>query len=618
MVKELEGSLWNRLEGLLLRVQRPSRYIGGEWNSHMDGSGGIKVALAYPDVYEIGISNIGLAILYEVINGMDGAVCERVYSPWVDMEEEMRKAGIPLFTLETHRPVKDFDIFGISIPHELTYTNILNLIDLAGVPIRSVDRTDGPLIIGGGGGSSNPEPLAEFFDLFVLGEAEETLVSLVELVAKVKGEGLGREKILDEAVNISGIYRPDAYRVEFDGDGMVGSITTDGSVPEKVSKTIVDMDRWCLPQRPLVPFCEPVHDRINIELFRGCTRGCRFCQAGMIYRPVRERTPGNVVKMVNDLAGKTGHDSLSLCSLSSVDYTRFEDVVPKVSEFCGYWDMDLSFPSIRMDAASVEMVANVNKGGRMGSTFAPEAGSERLRKAINKPVSEDEMVEAIVYGIKAGNKRFKLYFMIGLPTETEDDVKEISSLVFRLKDEVKGRGLQPPGFNISVSVFVPKPHTPFQWAPQETLETIQRKQEILKSTLRARGIKLSWHDSEATVVEGLLARGDRRLGKVIERVWKAGGRFENWSECFDYSRWEDSWKEEGLDPLPLLHREREKEEIFPWDHLDYGLDRSFLHNEYISSKAGEQTPDCRSGECSNCGVCPGLNTEVTLKGEWRS
>ncbi|MBN2169335.1 MAG: TIGR03960 family B12-binding radical SAM protein [Actinobacteria bacterium] len=618
MAEELEESLWKRLEGLLPRVQRPSRYIGGEWNSHVIEPGGIRVALAYPDVYEIGISNIGLSILYEVINGMDGACCERVYSPWLDMEEEMRKAGIPLFTLETHRPVKDFDIFGISIPHELTYTNILNLIDLAGVPVRSTDRNEGPLIVGGGGGSSNPEPLAEFFDLFILGEAEEALSSLVELTATVKGEGRGKQKILDEAVNINGVYRPDGYRVEYDGDGLVRSIMPGGSVPDRAQKAIVDMDGWCLPQRPLVPFCEPVHDRINIELFRGCTRGCRFCQAGMIYRPVRERTPGNVVKMVSDLAGKTGHDSLSLCSLSSVDYTRFEDVVSKVAEFCEYWDMDLSFPSIRMDASSVEMVSKVNKGGRMGSTFAPEAGSERLRKAINKPISEREMVEAIVHGMNAGNKRFKLYFMIGLPTETEEDVKEISRLVFKLRDQVKSRGLPPPGFNISVSVFVPKPHTPFQWSPQDTLEAIQRKQEILKSTLRARGIKLSWHDSEASIVEGMLARGDRRFGKIVERAWKAGERFDNWSECFDYSRWEESWKEEGLDPLPLIHRERGKEEIFPWDHLDYGLDKSFLHDEYMKSKAGETTPDCRSDECSNCGVCSDLNTKVILKGKWGS
>lgn len=616
MKKESNGGLQEALESILLRVQKPSRYIGGEWNSHTEPFPGTSVAFAYPDVYEIGTSNVGLSILLEVVNDIDGATAERVYSPWLDMEHEMRTAGIPLFSLESHRPVKDFDIFGISIPHELAYTNIINLIDLAGLPVRASERKDGPIVIGGGGGSSNPEPIAEFFDLIVLGEGEEAVTSIVELVSMAKEEGWDRRRILSTAVKIKGVYKPDGYKIEYGENGVITRITPDCDVPGKVVKNIVDMDEWCYPKNPVVPFCEAVHDRINIELFRGCLRGCRFCQAGMIYRPVRERTPGEVVKMANDIAGTTGHDCISLCSLSSVDYTRFEDVVPKVSEICNYWNMDLSFPSIRMDGSSVELVSKANKSGRVGLTFAPEAGNERLRRVLNKPIDELDMVEAIVHGMDAGSRRFKLYFMIGLPTETDDDVKEIGSLVFRLRDRVKGRGYPLPGFNISVSVFVPKPHTPFQWVPQDKLEDIERKQGIIRSSLRARGIKLSWHDSKASIVEGFLARGDRRLAGVVEKVWEAGGRFDNWSECFDYSRWEKAWREAGIDPGFYLWRERPENETFPWDHLDYGLDKSFLYDEYRRGINFEVTDDCRSGICTKCGVCEKLDTEVALKGVW--
>lgn len=616
MEKDNDESLWGAIESILLRVQKPSRYIGGEWNSRGKQIYGTTVAFAYPDVYEIGISNVGLSILMEVVNSIEGASAERVYSPWLDMEKEMRGAGIPLFTLETHRPVSDFDIFGISIPHELAYTNILNLIDLAGLPLRSVERNEGPIVVGGGGGSSNPEPLAEYFDLIVLGEAEEAVTSLVELVSKGKKDGWDRRRIINEAVDIRGIYKPGGYKVDYGENGLIAGVTAEDGTPPRVEKNIVDLDDWCYPKNPVVPFCEPVHDRINIELFRGCLRGCRFCQAGMIYRPVRERTPGEVVKMASDIAGTTGHDCISLCSLSSVDYTRFEDVVPKVSEICSYWDMYLSFPSIRMDGSSVEMVSHANKSGSMGLTFAPEAGTERLRRVLNKPISESDMVEAIVHGMSSGSRRFKLYFMIGLPTETDDDVKEIGDLVFRLRDKVKSRGYSLPGFNISVSVFVPKPHTPFQWVPQEKLEAVERKQGILRSILRVRGIKLSWHDSKSSVVEGLLARGDRRLGRVVENVWRAGGRFDNWSECFDYALWEKSWLEEGIEPGFYLWRERSGDEIFPWDHLDYGLDKKFLYEEYRRSTEQEITDDCRAGTCSGCGVCPNLDTEVKLKGTW--
>jgi radical SAM family uncharacterized protein len=611
------GDIWERLESILLLVERPSRYLGGEWNAPRIEPGGTTIALAYPDVYEIGMSNIGLAILREVVNDIDGACAERVYSPWIDMEAEMRSAGIPLFSLETHRPVSGFDIFGISIPHELTFTNILNLIDLAGIPLRSRHRTDGPLVVGGGCGTANPEPLAEFFDLFVLGEGEEALQALVELVARGKKEGWNRSRMLEEAARLTGVYRPACYEVDYLDSGVVKSITPTGGVPATVRKELVDINHWLLPEKPIVPFCEAVHDRLNVELFRGCTRGCRFCQAGMTYRPVRERSAAEVLGLVDRLTGVTGYDELSLCSLSSTDYTRIDEVASRVVEICESRGVTMSLPSLRMDGMSAQIAARLDKGGRGGLTFAPEAGSERLRRVINKPISESDMADALINAVRAGRRRVKLYFMIGLPTETDQDVEEIGRLVFRMRDAVKNAKLPPPSFNVSVSTFVPKAHTPFQWSAQETMEGVDRKQNILKSSLRARSVNLSWHDRFMSEVEGLLSRGDRRLSRVVERVWAEGGRFDSWSEHFDFAKWEDAWRREGFDPDFYLRRERDLEEVVPWEHIDFGVDKQFLKEEYGRALGGRVSADCRDGVCLECGVCSGLNTEISLNGEWR-
>ncbi|HEY5532853.1 MAG TPA: TIGR03960 family B12-binding radical SAM protein [Candidatus Anoxymicrobiaceae bacterium] len=616
MNKIAPDDLWGRLEPLLLRVERPSRYLGGEWNAPRVDLAGISVALAYPDVYELGTSNLGLAILQEVVNDIDGACAERVYSPWVDMEAEMRSAGVPLFSLETHRPVASFDIFGISIPHELTYTNILNLIDLAGLPLHAADRTDGPLVVGGGCGTANPEPLAEFFDLFALGEGEEAIGSLVELVRRGKEKGWSRDRTLTETSGLPGFYRPSDYEVAYNDDGTIGEISPVADANASVRKNIVDLDRWLYPKRPIVALCEAVHDRVNVELFRGCTRGCRFCQAGMIYRPVRERSAGEIALMVDRLAESTGHDEVSLSSLSSTDYTRIDEVAERVAEICRERGMIMSLPSLRMDGMSASLAARLDKGGRGGLTFAPEAATERLRRTINKPITEQDMADAILNAVRAGRRRVKLYFMIGLPTETDEDVAEISKLVFRLRDAVKKEGLPPPSLNVSVSTFVPKPHTPFQWFGQERMEDVGRKQDILKSTLRARSVNLSWHDREMSTVEGFLSRGDRRLGGVIERVWSAGARFDSWSEQFDLERWRSAWQAERLDPDFYVHRERGEHEVLPWDHLDFGLDKRFLFQEYEKAATGEISNDCRDGSCLDCGVCPDIDTEVVLKGNW--
>ncbi|MDD5448780.1 MAG: TIGR03960 family B12-binding radical SAM protein, partial [Actinomycetota bacterium] len=596
-----EESLWKKVEDVIGEVQKPSRYIGGEWNAPEIKKKEISVALAYPDIYEIGISSLGLAILQEVVNDTPVASAERVYSPWVDMEEKMRANDIPLFSLETHRPICDFDLFGISLPHELTYTNVLNLIDLAGLPLRASERLRGPIVVGGGCQASNPEPIADFFDLFVLGEGEEPLVELVEIIAKGKREGWSREKILEKASLLPGVYRPSSYQVTYDSSGKIQAIEHGGPGSQTVSKRLADINKWLYPRRQIVPFCEATHDRVNIELFRGCGRGCRFCSAGMIYRPPREREVEKVVELIEELVLGTGYDEVSLCSLSSTDYSQFDRLIDESKELRERLNISFSLPSLRMEPSAVERWLSLGRGRKGSLTFAPEAGSERLRWVINKPIREEEMMEALRKAVVGGRRRIKLYFMIGLPTETSQNVVEIAELVHRMRKFLRQDGFMVPAFNVSVSTFVPKPHTPFQWMAQEKMEDVRAKQEILKRALRGKGIRLSWNDPKSTFVEGLLSRGDRQLCRLVERVWRLGERFDSWSECFDFSKWKSAWEEEEINPFSYVYRERDTAEVLPWDHLDFGLDKSFLVKEYESALKGEIVPDCRI-ECPECGV----------------
>jgi len=610
--RSMAGSLWDQIEPLLLRVERPSRYLGCEWNAPKVKEGDFRVVVAYPDIYEVGVSNLGLAIIQEVVNLLDGVSCERVFSPSTDMEEELRKEKIPLFSLESHRPVGSCDIFGISIPHELTYTNILNLIYLANLPVRASEREDGPIIVGGGYGTVNPEPLADFFDLFVLGEAEESFAELVELVKALKGKK-GRQEIIEEASKIPGIYRPIDFEFSYLEDGRIAAVRFRGGENASLKKRLVDLDKHLRPSRPIVPFCEAVHDRLNVEIFRGCTRGCRFCQAGMVYRPVRERSAHLVERMIQEALQITGYDEVSLCSLSSTDYTEIKRVVSDLKNICKRMQVNITLPSLRMDGFSVEIASGLNAAGSI--TFAPEAATERLRRVLNKPIGEAEMIEAVVKAVRHGKRRIKLYFMIGLPTETDKDVSEIPKLIFRLRDAIRAEGLAPPAFNISVSSFVPKAHTPFQWCAQETLASLEGKQRMLRSALQVRGVNLSWHDRYMSTVEGLLSRGDRRLGRVIETAWRKGAKFDSWSEHFRFSVWEESCLENGVDIEFYLHRERDPDEIFPWDHLHFGPSKDFLFREYRRALSSELTVDCRFGDCYGCGACENNKKSHLLKGE---
>lgn len=612
---EVERFLREELAG----VTRPGRYLGVEVNGYRKDFDGAAVtcALVYPDAYEIGMSHLGLLVLYEEINERADAMADRAYLPWVDMQERLLARKVPLFGLESRRPLASFDLVGITLQHELTYANVVRILDLAGMPLFSRERGEGdPLVVGGGPGALNPEPLAELFDLLVLGEGEEVIHELLDALRDWKGGGKrGRAAFLRGCSSIPGVYVPSLYEVRYRPDGTLDGVEPLGGAPLPVRKrTVADLDAHRHPRRPVVPLVEAVHDRCSLEIFRGCTRGCRFCQAGMVYRPPRERDEDLLFGWGRELVENTGCDELSLTSLNSADYTRILSLSDRLSGEMEARRVAVSLPSLRTDTFSVQLASRLRRVKRTGLTFAPEAASARMRAAINKGVTDEDLLAAVAAAYREGWRRIKLYFMVGLPGEEEEDVEEIPVLVRRIMREGDG-GAPPRGLRLTVSVstFVPKPHTPLQWARQMSLPEIARRHFILKDGLRARGVAFKWHTREMSYLEGVLSRGDRRLLAAVMAASREGC-FDDWSEFFSWERWRLALEGAGLDPAWYVERERGRGEVLPWDHLFPGVDRDFLWEEYRKAAAGEATPDCRFGDCAECGACSPPRAGLRLLG----
>ncbi len=588
---------------ILYQVTRPARYTGAEWNSLVKDweQTFIRVALAYPDLYEIGMSNMALPILYDQLNAQPDVLAERVYAPWVDIEAQLRKCAIPLLSIESGHQLKEYDIIGFSLGYELTYTNVLNMLDLAQIPVLSQARDDTyPLIMAGGTCVFNPEPMADFIDLFVIGEGEEILLELINCLRDGKQTKATKKERLLKLATIPGIYVPGLYQVKYQSDGLIESVTPAvKAVSPVVRRRVVEQ----LPPavtRPVVPYIEVVHDRGAIEIQRGCCRGCRFCQAGNIYRPVRERPHQEVITAIGKLIANCGYDEVSLVSLNTGDYAGIDELINRLLQ--RYPDLSLSLPSLHIDQFSVKLVEALSTRHKAGLTFAPEAGSQRLRKVINKRISEDELMETAATAFARGWTSLKLYFMLGLPTETDDDIKDIIRLITvvnSLGKRVKGKR---PQIRVSLSSFVPKPHTPFQWVAQESEAGLSAKHEMLRQGLFGKSIRLSWSEPKLSMLEAALSRGDRRLGKVIHRAWQLGSTFDAWDDCFKYDNWLNAFTESGLELSFYAHRERSQDEVLPWAHIDAGVCLAFLKQEYKRSLHGKETPDCRTEICSACGL----------------
>jgi radical SAM family uncharacterized protein len=613
-------------ENLLPYVSRPARYLGNEWNTvkrdwdRMD----LRIALAFPDVYEVGMSHLGLKILRGVLLTKHNYLVERVFAPWTDLEERMRNQGVPLFSLESWRPIKTFDLVGFTLQYELSFSNIVNMLDLAGIPIMAEERSaEDPIIMGGGPCAFNPEPMADFFDLIVLGEGEEIVLELAEAINSWKQEGKrDRRELLLSLSKYPGVYVPSLYTVEYGADGLLKRFEPkDNQVPQVITKTVVsNLDQAFFPTAPIVPYMEIVHDRIMLELFRGCTRGCRFCQAGMIYRPIRERSPESLLTQAEQLIKNTGYNEIGLTSLSSSDYSKIKQLTEQLVEKHGERGVGVSLPSLRIDNFSLELASQVQKVRKTGLTFAPEAGTQRMRDVINKGVTEEDVLKTAQSAFRAGWSSIKLYFMIGLPTETDEDILGIAQLarkvyeVGRIVSREEGGPKKQIRITVSVSSFVPKSHTPFQWSAQDSIEELRRKQDLLKNDLAKdrKRITLNWHDVEVSFLEGVFARGDRRLSKVVLRAQQLGCKFDGWTEQFKFKTWIQAFADCGLNPEPYAYRKRGFEEILPWDHIQAGVAKDFLIAEYKKALRGETTGDCRGGNCAGCGI-PSLLNDVSAE-----
>lgn len=597
------------IEKFLLGVQKPGRYTGGELNSIVKDKSKIDIryAFCFPDTYEIGMSHLGMKILYSLVNARDDAWCERVFAPDVDMEQIMRDNGIPLYALESGEAIKDFDLIGFTMQYELSYTNVLNMLDLAGLPVRSRDRKDlTPIVIAGGACVCNAEPMAEFFDITLPGDGEEVTNELIDLLKEYKAKGATKQEFLEAAAQIKGVYVPSLYEVEYNDDCTVKSITPTHGAPEKVEKrNVADLDKMFAPTEFVVPFLEVVHDRTTVEIFRGCIRGCRFCQAGFLNRPLREKSPEVVEAQCRSICEKTGYDEISLCSLSTSDYRGLEKLITDMLPWTVENKINISLPSLRADNFPKELMEQLNAVRRSGLTFAPEAGTQRLRDVINKNITEEEVLSTARQAFAGGWTAVKLYFMIGLPTETEDDIRGIADLAQAVVDEFYHNENKPKGkgVNVSVSVasLVPKPFTPFQWEPQDRPDTLIEKQNFLISCVKTRKVSVSRHVPWTSFLEGVFARGDRRLCDVIETAWRKGCKFDSWEEHLDREKWMDSFAENGIDPFFYTARKRSFDEMLPWDHMDYGVTKKFLIKENEKAHRGETTASCRE-KCAGCGA----------------
>ena len=599
-----------QLEKMLSRVEKPGRYVGGELNSVVKDKSNIDVrfAFCFPDSYEVGMSHLGIKILYSCLNQMENVWCERCFAPWEDMEKQLRENGLPLFALESRDPLCDFDIIGFTMQYELSYTNVLNMLDLANVPIFSKDRSNQqPIVVMGGPCTYNPEPLADFADIISLGEGEEALCELCELYGKHKKSGFDRKKFLFAvATELEGFYVPSLYTVTYKSDGTIAAITPDMGVPAKITKRIVkDLDKTHYPEKFVVPFMEVIHDRAVEEIFRGCIRGCRFCQAGYVYRPIREKSPDVINAQAKSVCDKCGYEELSLCSLSTSDYKQLPKLLEDMLDWTQKDKVNISLPSLRVDNFPEQLMRRIQSVRKSGLTFAPEAGTQRLRDVINKNITEDAVINTAKTAFSGGNTSVKLYFMLGLPTETLEDVSGIGNLAQKVVDTFYSMPNKPKGKGVTVSVscaaFVPKPFTPFQWEPQDDIETIKAKQKHLVENARSRKIRLSWSDPETSFLEAVLARGDRRVCPVIYEAFKMGCKFDSWGEHFHFDVWMSAFEKCSVDPKFFANRRREYTEVLPWSHIDIGIPEGYFMNESIKAKNAVTTQNCRE-KCNGCGA----------------